>query len=109
MPHMRRSRRASLPAKRRMDAPTTTTEQSNPGHATWGGGARVADALARSADAPARPTPGQAGLADGFVRALESERERLAQALGGDVAAVATMSRYLIEEALRRIADGQVE
>ncbi|MBV8210764.1 MAG: hypothetical protein JO133_11955 [Burkholderiaceae bacterium] len=85
-----------------MDAPATSTEQSGTRTSTWSGGARASEA-------GARPAPGQSGLADGFVRALESERERLAQVLGGDVAAVATMSRYLIEEALRRIADGRVE
>jgi len=48
-------------------------------------------------------------LADGLLNQLESDRARIAGVLGDEVVAVLTMSRYLIEDAVHRLARGEVE
>jgi two-component system, NarL family, sensor kinase len=48
-------------------------------------------------------------LADGLLSQLESDRARIAGLLGDDVVSVLTMSRYLIEEAMHRLARGELE
>ncbi len=60
-------------------------------------------------DSGGRTQPDLRGLADGLLRVLETERVRVAGVLADEVVSVITMSRYLIEEAMCRLARGQVD
>ena len=48
-------------------------------------------------------------LADALLNLLESDRARIAHALGDEVLSLITMARYLTEDAARRLARGEVE
>jgi len=48
-------------------------------------------------------------LADGLLHRLESDRARVASALGDEIVSVMTMARYLIEDAAQRLARGELE
>jgi two-component system NarL family sensor kinase len=89
-----------------MDAGTTLTqavETRTEGHS----GSRVCVPIEEGLEARSRH-PDLRGLADGLLRALESERARVTGVLGDEVISVMTMSRYLIEEAVHRLARGEL-
>jgi two-component system, NarL family, sensor kinase len=48
-------------------------------------------------------------LADGLLQQLESDRARIAGVLGDEAVSVLTMARYLIEDAMRRLARGELD
>jgi two-component system NarL family sensor kinase len=60
-------------------------------------------------DASARAESDLRRLADGLLNLLESERASVARIAGEEVVSVITMARYLIEEAARRLARGELD
>lgn len=69
----------------------------------------------RTGEAAHRPDVGARAIADlkrfadGLMKVLESERARLAGVLADEVISVITVARYLIEDAARRTARGELE
>lgn len=67
----------------------------------------AAGAAAPRPDAGGRVESDLGRLADGFLKMVESERARVAGVLGDEVVSVMTMARYLIEDALQRLAPAE--
>lgn len=77
--------------------------------AAMGSEARLGYPPTATRDAAGRPPHDPKRLIDGLMRLHESERSRVSNLLAAEVVPVVTMARYLIEDALRRLARGEVE
>jgi two-component system NarL family sensor kinase len=70
---------------------------------------RAAESAALRPDAGGRTDSDLGRLANSLLKKLESDRAHMAAVLGDEIVSVMTMARYLIEDAVQRLAHGQLE